>query len=66
MDSTDNNKQCACELCQPNWHLGKEGEFHAAAEPDVSAAVKVVSKQPTDEAMFRRFFESMSTGLHAH
>lgn len=64
MDSADNNKQCTCELCQPNWHLGHDGEFHAA-EPAVSA-VKVVSKQPSDEAMFNRFFEAMSTGLHAH
>lgn len=64
MDSADNNTQCTCELCQPNWYLGKEGEFHAA-EPVVLAA-KVVSKQPTDEAMFSRYFEAMSTGLHAH
>ena len=61
----DDNKQCACELCQPNWYLGDMGEFHPAV-PAPAATVKVESEQPTDAVMFQRIIDAMSTGLHAH
>jgi hypothetical protein len=32
MDAAVNNQPCNCELCQPNWHLGRDGEFERAPE----------------------------------
>jgi len=26
MDADVNNQRCMCELCQPNWYMGHDGE----------------------------------------
>ena len=39
VDTVEHNGQCTCEMCQPNWHMGWDGEFtptepvEAAPEP---------------------------------
>lgn len=27
MNAEANNQPCQCEMCQPNWHMGRDDEF---------------------------------------
>jgi hypothetical protein len=46
----DVNNQCQCELCQPNWYLGRDDLFEVQPVREAQAALEEVlsRKLPAD------------------
>lgn len=38
----DVNNQCQCELCQPNWYLGRDDSFEVQPAREAQAALEEV------------------------
>lgn len=52
--NAENQQPCNCELCQPNWHLGRDGDFILAANPAPTAP-----KEPEPSVLETQHFRKL-------
>lgn len=60
VNGADNNRQCTCELCLPNWYLGYDGQFQL--EPPERAKR---DKADVDAMLQRHLAKTAGDGLAA-
>lgn len=62
MDADVNNQPCQCELCQPNWYMGRSDEYFEPQPAEQTARQVTLEETHARKLMFRREHELVATG----